>query len=56
MEAPRRWLIAYDISLDERRTRIAHLLESYGDRVQYSVFVVDLRPPGSYGYAPNSLA
>ncbi len=44
MEPARRWLIAYDISDDERRSRIARLLESFGDRVQYSVFVVDLRP------------
>lgn len=44
MEPPRRWLIAYDVVQDPRRTRIAHLLEAHGDRVQYSVFVVDLRP------------
>ncbi|MDP9433712.1 MAG: CRISPR-associated endonuclease Cas2 [Actinomycetota bacterium] len=44
MEPPRRWLIAYDIAEDPRRARIAHLLGAHGDRVQYSVFVVDLRP------------
>jgi CRISPR-associated protein Cas2 len=36
--------VAYDISDDPRRTRIAKCLEGYGDRVQYSVFVVDVRP------------
>ncbi|WP_213455088.1 CRISPR-associated endonuclease Cas2 [Rhizomonospora bruguierae] len=40
----RRYLIAYDISDDVRRTKVAKKLESYGDRVQYSVFVVDARP------------
>lgn len=44
MERPRRWLVAYDITEDHRRERIAHLLDSYGDRVQYSVFIVDARP------------
>ncbi|QOC94196.1 CRISPR-associated endonuclease Cas2 [Micromonospora craniellae] len=40
----RRYLIAYDISDDVRRTKVAKKLESYGDRVQYSVFIVDTRP------------
>lgn len=40
----RRYLIAYDIADDVRRTRVAKKLESYGDRVQYSVFIVDARP------------
>jgi CRISPR-associated protein Cas2 len=43
-DSTRRYLIAYDISDDARRTRVAKKLESYGDRVQYSVFVVDARP------------
>lgn len=43
-EAARRYLVAYDISDDRRRTRIARCLQEYGDRVQYSVFVVDVRP------------
>ncbi|MCA1229826.1 CRISPR-associated endonuclease Cas2 [Saccharopolyspora sp. 6M] len=43
-ETPKRHLIAYDIPDDPRRTRIAKTLETYGDRVQYSVFIVDLRP------------
>jgi CRISPR-associated protein Cas2 len=40
----RRYLIAYDISDDVRRTKVAKKLESYGDRVQFSVFIVDARP------------
>lgn len=41
---PRRLLVAYDIPTDARRSRLARVLESYGDRVQYSVFVVDAAP------------
>ncbi|MGV0684592.1 CRISPR-associated endonuclease Cas2 [Mycolicibacterium thermoresistibile] len=40
----RRILIAYDVSDNQRRTRLANMLQSYGDRVQYSVFVVDASP------------
>lgn len=40
----RRTLIAYDITDDRRRTRLAKLISEYGDRVQYSVFVVDATP------------
>lgn len=31
-------VVAYDIEDDRRRTRIARILEGYGERVQYSVF------------------
>ena len=41
---PRRHLIAYDIADDRRRVKIANFLSAHGDRVQYSVFVVDCRP------------
>lgn len=37
-----RYLITYDIPDDKRRTRISKLLRSYGERMQYSVFLVDL--------------
>ncbi|WP_424324901.1 CRISPR-associated endonuclease Cas2 [Gordonia sp. (in: high G+C Gram-positive bacteria)] len=37
-----RLLIAYDIVDDPRRVRLSKVLESYGDRVQYSVFLIDL--------------
>lgn len=35
-------LISYDIPNDKRRTKIAKILEDYGDRVQYSVFECEL--------------
>lgn len=37
----RRFLIAYDIPDDRRRDRLAKCLQRHGDRVQFSVFVVD---------------
>lgn len=37
----RRLLIAYDIDDDRRRTHLSNALKSYGDRIQYSVFIVD---------------
>lgn len=40
----RRYLIAYDIADDKRRDRLARVLKSFGDRVQYSVFIVDITP------------
>ncbi|MGH3437218.1 MAG: CRISPR-associated endonuclease Cas2 [Sciscionella sp.] len=43
-DACRRYLVAYDVVNDARRLRVARKLESYGDRIQYSVFVVDVRP------------
>lgn len=39
-----RFLIAYDVQDDRRRNRLAKLLSAHGDRVQFSVFVVDARP------------
>jgi CRISPR-associated protein Cas2 len=43
-DAARRYLVAYDVPDDRRRVRIAKKLGSYGDRVQFSVFIVDVRP------------
>ena len=43
-DSARRYLIAYDIADDRRRAHLAHRLSSYGDRIQFSVFVVDTRP------------
>lgn len=40
--AQRRLLVAYDIVDDSRRTKLASLLQSFGDRIQYSVFLIDL--------------
>lgn len=42
----RRTIVAYDIANDARRTRMSHILERYGDRVQHSVFLVDLGAAG----------
>ena len=36
------YLITYDISDDRRRTKVAKILEDFGDRVQYSVFEMEL--------------
>lgn len=44
MNTAHRYLVAYDIGDDPRRTRVAKCLESYGDRVQYSLFLVDIKP------------
>src|SRR5690606_18379806 len=43
-EPIRRMLVAYDISNDARRDRVAAALQEFGERVQYSVFMVDGRP------------
>lgn len=40
--ARRRYLIAYDIADPNRLRRIIKIMESYGDRLQYSVFLCDL--------------
>lgn len=40
----RRHLVAYDIPDDRRRSRVAKELSKFGDRVQYSVFIVDAGP------------
>ncbi|MBO0854252.1 MAG: CRISPR-associated endonuclease Cas2 [Nocardia sp.] len=39
-----RYILAYDVAHDAHRTRVAKTLESYGDRIQYSVFLVDAKP------------
>ncbi|MDN5857254.1 MAG: CRISPR-associated endonuclease Cas2 [Pseudonocardia sp.] len=39
-----RYVLAYDIASDARRVRVAKTLESYGDRLQFSVFLVDIKP------------
>lgn len=40
----RRYLIAYDISDDKRRTGVFKTLISQGDHVQFSVFLCSLNP------------
>jgi CRISPR-associated protein Cas2 len=39
-----RYLVAYDVIDDTRRSRLAKKLQSYGDRVQYSVFWIEIGP------------
>lgn len=38
------YLVCYDIVLDRRRTKVSHILEGYGMRVQKSVFECVLTP------------
>ena len=38
------YLVCYDVVLDRRRTKVAHILEGYGLRVQKSVFECVLTP------------
>lgn len=40
--ARRRYLIAYDISHPRRLRRVIKVMEGFGDRLQYSVFLCDL--------------
>jgi CRISPR-associated protein Cas2 len=37
-----RFIVAYDISSDSKRTKAAKILEDFGLRIQYSVFECDL--------------
>lgn len=37
-------LVAYDVVCDRRRERLATLLSGHGDRIQYSVFLVEAKP------------
>jgi len=48
-------VVAYDIPDDRRRTRIAKLLEDYGDRVQYSVFEMNLDREGRFAAMQHRL-
>jgi CRISPR-associated protein Cas2 len=43
-EPIQRLLVAYDIADDRRRDKVAVALQEHGERVQYSVFLVDGRP------------
>jgi CRISPR-associated protein Cas2 len=40
--ARRRYLVAYDIAEPRRLRRICTIMESFGERLQYSLFVCDL--------------
>ena len=40
----RGYLVAYDISDDCCRSHVAKILQHYGERLQYSVFLLRVRP------------
>lgn len=42
--ARRRYLIGYDIADPKRLRRVCKIMEGYGERLQYSVFISDLSP------------
>lgn len=42
--ARRRYLVAYDIADPKRLRQICGIMEQYGQRIQYSVFLCDLSP------------
>lgn len=44
LDTVHRYLICYDVTDDPRRDRLAKIVQTYGDRVQYSVFLVDAKP------------
>ena len=35
-------VVSYDVSRDDRRARLAALLQTWGDRIQYSVFLISI--------------
>ena len=37
-------VVSYDVPSDRRRTRLAHALKDFGERVQFSVFECRLEP------------
>lgn len=36
------WIVCYDITDDKRRRKVVKIMESYGQRAQYSVFECDM--------------
>lgn len=40
----RGYIVAYDIEDDRQRSHVAKLLQRYGMRLQYSVFLLEIRP------------
>ena len=39
-----KYVVTYDISDDNRRNKLASLLERYGKRVQFSCFEIEIHP------------
>ena len=48
-------VVAYDIPDDRRRIQVAKVLEDYGDRVQYSVFEMNLDTERRFTSMQNAL-
>ena len=44
MDSVHRFLVTYNIVSDHRRNCVARTLASYGDRIQYSVLLIDVKP------------
>jgi CRISPR-associated protein Cas2 len=44
LDTVHRYLICYDVTDDPRRDKLAKVIQTYGDRIQYSVFLVDTKP------------
>ena len=42
--ARRRYLVMYDIRSEGRLRRVFQVVSSFGDRLQYSVYICDLNP------------
>lgn len=38
-------VVAYDVADDNRRARVAALLQTHGDRIQQSVYLLTISPP-----------
>ncbi|MBW3083112.1 CRISPR-associated endonuclease Cas2 [Bifidobacterium phasiani] len=43
-EAKRSYLVAYDVIDDRRRNHVSKILMTCGERVQHSVFLLEVRP------------
>lgn len=54
--ARRRYLIAYDIADPKRLRKVIKVMESYGQRLQYSVFLCDLSGVELVDWHTNILA
>jgi len=42
--APRAWIVCYDISDEKRLRAVYRVIRSFGDRLQYSVYICRLTP------------
>lgn len=50
------YLVCFDISDNKTRNRVGKYLETFGNRVQESVFEVELADAGALNYVQNKLA